>query len=176
MPSHQDQEVELVRRAAQGDQDAFSVLVARYQRPVISFAFRYLGSREDAEDAAQDAFVRVWFSLAKLKEPAKFASYLFTTALNACRKRASRERPTVPDTEPSGEGPQAEVVARAERERVAQAIARLPMDYRLPVALRVHDGLSFAEIGEIIGATESACRVRYHRAKEMLRAALAEGA
>ena len=176
MPSHQGQEVELVRRAAQGDQEAFSGLVTRYQRPVINFAFRYLGNREEAEDAAQDAFVRVYFSLARLKEPAKFSSYLFTTALNVCRTRASRERPTVPGTEPETEGPQAEVVAQAERERIAQAIAQLPMEYRLPVSLRVHDGLSFAEIGEAIGATEGACRVRYHRAKEMLRAALAEGA
>ena len=142
---------------------------------MVSFAFRYLGNREDAEDAAQDAFVRVYFSLAKLQDPTKFASYLFTTALNACRTRASRKQPTIPDAEIEGEGPQAEVVARAERQRIAQAISRLPMEYRLPVTLRVHDGLSFAEIGEVIGATESACRVRYHRAKEMLRAVLGEG-
>ena len=87
MPSHQGREIELVRRAAEGDQEAFAALVARFQRPVVSFAFRYLGNREDAEDAAQDAFVRVYFSLAKLQDPTKFASYLFTTALNACRTR-----------------------------------------------------------------------------------------
>ncbi len=176
MPSTPRQEVELIRRAAQGDRDAFSGLVARYQRPVINFAFRYLGNREEAEDAAQDAFVRVYFSLARLREPAKFTSYLFTTALNVCRTRASRERQALPDDGPAVEDPQAKVVAQAERERVAHAIAHLPLDYRLPVALRVNDGLSFAEIGEVIGATEGACRVRYHRAKEMLRAALSEGA
>lgn len=164
---------ELVRRAAQGDQKAFSRLVARYQRPVVTFAYRYLGNLEDAEDAAQDAFIRVYFSLPRLRDPGKLASYLFTTALNVCRKRRRPCPEPVPAASEVAESPEEQTLRQVEHERVARAIAALPEEYRVTVSLRVDDGLSFAEISEVIGASEGALRVRYHRAKQMLRAALA---
>ena len=167
------EETELVGRAAQGDRRAFSRLVARYQRPVINFAYRYLGNREEAEDAAQDAFVRVYFSLPRLRDPEKLASYLFTTALNICRRRRRRRREPVPTGSEVAEGPEERTLRQLEHDRLAQAIAALPEDYRVTVSLRVDEGLSFAEMSEIVGASEGALRVRYHRAKEMLRAALA---
>ncbi len=167
------QETELVRRAAQGDQEAFSRLVARYQRPVVTFAYRYLGDHEEAEDAAQDAFVRVYFSLPRLRNPEKLASYLFTTALNVCRKRRRRCPEPLPAASETAESPEEQTLRQLEHERVAQAIAALPEEYRVTVSLRVDEGLTFAEISEIIGASEGALRVRYHRAKEMLRVALA---
>jgi RNA polymerase sigma-70 factor, ECF subfamily len=165
-------EADLARRAARGDQRAFAALVQRYQSPLVSFAYRYLGSREEAEDVAQDAFVRAYLSLGGLRVPQAFAGYLFQIALNLCRKRWSR-RATCPEPPPDRlPSVETEVLARAEHDRVARAIAELPEDYRLPVSLRVDDGLSFAEIGELLGASEGACRMRYHRARQMLRARL----
>ncbi len=168
-----NQEGELVRRAAHGDREAFSRLVARYQRSVVTFAYRYLGNREEAEDAAQDAFVRVYFSLPRLRDPEKLASYLFATALNVCRRRARRLPEPVAGGTETAESPEEHTLRQVEQERVAQAIAALPEEYRVTVSLRVDEGLSFAEMSEIIGASEGALRVRYHRAKEMLRSALA---
>jgi RNA polymerase sigma-70 factor (ECF subfamily) len=168
-----NREGELVRRAAQGDQEAFSRLVGRYQRPVVTFAYRYLGNQEEAEDAAQDAFVRLYFSLPRLRDPDKLASYLFTTALNVCRKRRRPSPEPVPAASEVAESPEEQTLREVEQERVAQAIAALPEEYRVTVSLRVDEGLSFAEISEITGASEGALRVRYHRAKEMLRAVLA---
>jgi len=165
-------EADLARRATRGDRQAFAALVQRYQSPLVSFAYRYLGSREEAEDVAQDAFVRAYLSLGDLRVPQAFAGYLFQIALNLCRKRWSRRATGPlprPDPQPSVE---TEVLGRAEYDRVAQAIAELPEDYRLPVSLRVDDGLSFAEIGELVGASEGACRMRYHRARQMLGARL----
>jgi RNA polymerase sigma-70 factor (ECF subfamily) len=166
-----ERQARLVQRALQGDPSAFGELVALYQRPLVSFAYRYLGSREEAEDAAQDAFVRVYLSLDRLREPEAFAGYLFATALNVCRKRAQRPLPPPPaaEADPSVE---AQAMRRAERDRVAKAIAALPEEYRATVSLRAHEALSFAEIAAITGATEGACRVRYHRALEMLRTRL----
>ena len=165
-------EADLARRAAGGDQQAFAALVRRYQSPLVTFAYRYLGSREDAEDVAQDALVRAYLSLRNLRDPSAFAPYLFKTALNLCRKHWTRrtERPTVlPELHPSAE---VEALARAEGDRIARAIAALPEEYRLPVSLRVDDELSFAEIGKLLGIGEGACRMRYHRAQQMLRAQL----
>jgi len=152
-----------------GDRHAFAALIERYQKPLVNFAYRYLGQREDAEDVAQDAFVKAYLSLSELRDAQAFGAYLFRIALNLARKRAAR-RPApaavAPDPAPSTE---ANVLAAAEHERVARAVAGLPEEYRLPVSLHVRDGLSFAEIGDLIGASEGACRMRYHRARQMLR-------
>jgi RNA polymerase sigma-70 factor, ECF subfamily len=164
------QEAELVRRAAIGDPTAYDALVERYQGPLLTFAYRYLGDRQEAEDAAQDAFVRVYLSLGRLRQPERFASYLFTAALNTCRRRA-RPRPSAApaDHRDAAGDPQATVLYLDEQETVAAAITALPDEYREVVSLRVGEDLGFAEIGRIVGATEGACRVRFHRAKEMLR-------
>ena len=168
-------DAELARGAARGDRDAFARLVARYQRPLVSFAYRYLGQREDAEDAAQDALVRVYFSLSGLRQPERFSAYLFATALNICRRRAQyRRQPAEREDGPdAAAAPEAAVEGRAEHDRVLDAISALPEEYRSVVSLRVENELSFAEIGRIVGAEEGTCRVRFHRAREMLRAALA---
>jgi RNA polymerase sigma-70 factor (ECF subfamily) len=167
-------DADLVRLAARGDREAFGRLVTRYQRPLVSFAYRYLGQREDAEDAAQEALVRVYFSLARLRQPGSLGTYLFATALNVCRRRAqARPWPTAPqDGAAIAGGPEAVAEHRIEHDRLLAAISALPEEYRSVVSLRVEDELSFAEIGRILGAEEGTCRVRFHRAKEMLRAAL----
>jgi RNA polymerase sigma-70 factor, ECF subfamily len=166
----------LADRAAHGDQQAFAALVRHYQKPLVNFAYRYLGDREEAEDVAQEAFVRAYLSLRGLRDRQAFAGYLFKIALNLCRRRHSRRTPQpepVSASEPSAE---AEVLSRAECERVARAIAELPDEYRLPLSLRLDEALSFAEIGEVIGVGEGACRMRYHRARQMLRARLGDAA
>jgi len=166
-----EREAELVRRAACGDRDAFSALLERYQNPLVAFACRYLGSREDAEDAAQETLIRVYFTLHRLRQPDRFAAYLFTAALNACRKRARASRPA-PEPGAPAESPEVALLRTEERERLGKAIAGLPDDYREVVSLRAAEDLSFAEIAQVLGISEGACRVRFHRAKERLRAAL----
>jgi RNA polymerase sigma-70 factor (ECF subfamily) len=170
-----DREAGLVGRAARGDREAFAALLQRYQRPVVAFAYRYLGQRDDAEDVAQDAFIRVYFSLAKLRQPERFSTYLFATALNLCRRRAARPRPPL-DPPGTTELPESTALRREEREQLLRAVAALPAELRDVVSLRAVEELGFAEIGEIVGASEGACRVRFHRAKEMLKAALEESA
>ena len=161
--------------AARGDRQAFAALLQRYQRPLVSFAYRYLGQRDDAEDVAQDAFIRVYFSLAKLRQPERFSTYLFATALNLCRRRAARPRPAL-SPEGSTESAESTALRHEEPDKLLRAVAALPAEFRDVVSLRAVEELGFAEIGEIVGASEGACRVRFHRAKEMLKAALEESA
>ena len=170
-----DREAGLVARAARGDREAFAALLQRYQRPVVAFAYRYLGQRDDAEDVAQDAFIRVYFSLAKLRQPERFSTYLFATALNLCRRRAARTRPPL-DSEGNTESAESTALRHEEPEQLLRAVAALPAELRDVVSLRAVEELGFAEIGEIVGASEGACRVRFHRAKELLKAALEESA
>lgn len=174
MPQSPVAEAELVRRAARGDRAAFALLVARYQRPLVNFAYRYLGRREEAEDAAQEAFIRVYFSLGRLRRPDSFATYLFSTALNLCRRSAASRRPqgALEERLTEQEKPELAAVRQFEHEELMAAIQALPDEYRSVLSLRVDDGLSFAEIGRVVGAEEGTCRVRFHRAKKMLRAAL----
>lgn len=165
----QTAEVDLVRRATAGDQQAFAGLVARYQKPLVNFACRYLGQREDAEDVAQDAFVRAYLSLPSLRQPEAFAAYLFKIALNLVRKRAARQPPPAEGPAQPERSAEADAMAHLEGEWVARAVAGLPEEYRLPVSLHVQEGLTFGEIAELIGGSEGACRMRYHRARQMLR-------
>ncbi|MBM3502094.1 MAG: sigma-70 family RNA polymerase sigma factor, partial [Armatimonadetes bacterium] len=148
--------------------------VARYQRPLVNFAYRYLGHRDDAEDAAQEAFVRVYLALRRLRRLGSFSTYLFATALNVCRRRAkARQQPITPPTGLAIErGPEAALERKTDLGRLLVAISALPEEYRSVVSLRIEDELSYAEIGRIVGAEEGTCRVRFHRAKEMLQAAL----
>jgi RNA polymerase sigma-70 factor (ECF subfamily) len=168
-----DADAKSVRCAALGDRAAFGALVRRYQRPLVNFAYRYLGQREEAEDVAQDAFVRVYFTLSRLRDPSKFAAYLFTTALNLCRRRGQALQRTQGATtacvEAIAAGPETATMRESEQAQVLAAIGALAEEYREVVCLRVEDDLSFAEIGEVLGASEGACRVRFHRAREMLR-------
>jgi RNA polymerase sigma-70 factor (ECF subfamily) len=171
-PEAREAEVELVRRAAAGDHQAFGALVRRYHKPLVNFAYRYLGQREDAEDVAQDALVRAYASLAELRTPAAFASYLFRIALNLAHRRLGRRRLS---TEPLGESEPPAPARPAPgdaAEAVAVAVAALPESLRLPLCLHVQGGLTFSEVGELLGLSEGACRMRYHRARRLVQARL----
>lgn len=165
-------EVEWVQRAAAGDHEAFAALVQRYQRPLVNFAGRYLGSREEAEDVAQEALVRSYLCLGKLRSAEAFGSHLFRIALNLARRRATRRlAPAAPEPPPAPSA-EAQALEHLEVARIMKAISDLPEDYRLAVSLRVEGGLSFAEIGELTGASEGACRMRWLRGRQALRSAL----
>src|SRR5512136_2594343 len=86
---------EAVRRFLDGDEEAFNQLVRLVERRVYNFAWRFLGNREDAQDATQDTFLSVYRSLSSLRDPGSFSTWLYRVALNACRARWRSRRPEV---------------------------------------------------------------------------------
>jgi RNA polymerase sigma-70 factor (ECF subfamily) len=181
-PSALSAEGQLIVAARRNDAPAFEALVRRHQGPLYNFCLRMLGQDADAADVAQESFVQLYSHLDRLDEREPVAPWLFRVARNRCIDVIRRRR-TVPlgfidDSgeatsimEPADEDPLPdELVERADLQRVlSEAIAKLAPAYAEVVALRYAGDRSFAEIGIILDCDEGAARVRFHRAKALLR-------
>ena len=169
-----------------GDPAAFEALVRRHQAPVYNFCLRLLGQADDAADVAQETFVQLYSHLARLDEREPLAPWLFRVARNRCIDVLRRRR-TVSLTPPDDLTPETasgvdpldpeplpdELAERADLQRLlSRAIASLPPTYAEVVALRYAADRSFAEIAAILECDEGAARVRFHRAKALLRSSL----
>ena len=175
----------LVMRAQRGEQDAFRVLVERYQKLVYTLALRMLNVPADAEDAAQEAFLSAWKALPRFRMDAKFSTWLYRLTVNAATDVLRRRRKE-PDSLDDAERPvQAadrtdtpeEAAQRAERRTmVRRAIGALSENHRQILLLREVTGLSYEEIGAALELSPGTVRSRLARARKELREELlAEG-
>jgi RNA polymerase sigma-70 factor (ECF subfamily) len=175
----------LVRRTVAGDRGAFETLIRRYMGAVYALALREAPRRSDAEDIAQEAFVKAFDRLAELEDPAAFRGWVRRIAVNLARdagRRKSRRMevsdhtagPDSADIEVASDDPSISQKLRLEeaREQVIEAIAGLPDDYSQVAAMRYIEGLDYREMGERLGLRPEALRKRLHRANLMLRRAL----
>jgi RNA polymerase sigma-70 factor, ECF subfamily len=167
---------QLVQRARAGDVEARDQLIGRYLQDVYAVTFRVLGERDLAQDAAQDAFVNALGALPRFRGESSFRTWLLRVAVNAARSlsrgRVRRREVSIvaaEDIVDRGDNPATQAVVLTELERVRAALERLPEKQRLSVALRTQQGLSHAEIAELIGSTEGAVRVNYHLGIKRLR-------
>ncbi|MFC2036677.1 RNA polymerase sigma factor [Chloroflexota bacterium] len=173
-----DQERAWIEEALKGDRRAFGHLVQAYERPVYNLTYRMLGDPAEAEDAAQETFLRAYTKLATYQPERKFVNWLLSIASHYCidllrrRSRApqlSLDGPLPPQWVTSKAPPPDQVVNRKqERDRVRQSLDSLPPDYRAAVVLRYWYNLSYREIAGVMSTTESAIKSRLHRARRML--------
>jgi|SRR5579864_2694977 len=174
--SIEGQHIVAARRREPG---AFEALVRRHQGPLYNFCLRMLGQSEDAADVAQETFVQLYSHLGRLDEHEPIAPWLFRVARNRCIDVIRRRRTVplavddhaVPEFDPADNEPLPDELAeRADLQRLlTQAIQALPPAYAEVVSLRYAGERSFAEIAQILGCDEGAARVRFHRAKALLR-------
>ncbi len=171
-------ELELIRRAREGDETAFAALVDRYAKPVLNFIWRIIGDRTDAEDLAQDSFVRAWQRLNSFRENrAAFSTWLFQIARNAAidRLRARARRPQTPldeiAVEPASSrpGPDAEARHNELGAAIAAAVAELPEDQRTAFVLAEYHGMAMREISVVMDCSEKSVENRLYRARQFLR-------
>jgi RNA polymerase sigma-70 factor (ECF subfamily) len=148
---------ELMSDVAHGDLSAFEQLVRRHQASAFNAAFRYLGNADEAEDVAQEAFLRILRAAHRYQPTAAFRTYLYRIVTRLCRDHRRKASPSScpnPDAQPSqGPSPEACVVAGEERRAVQEALASLPVKQREAVILRYYERLSYAEIAEVMGAS-----------------------
>ena len=178
-----DQERSWVLQARQGDQQAFARLVEAYQAPVHNLAYRMLGSQVDAEDAAQETFLRVYTRLDTYDPSRKFSSWILSIASHYCIDRLRRRRGNsvsmeetkswrwLPDRRPK---PEELAVKHDKRSAVRSMLEHLPPQYRLVIVLRYWYDLSYEEISQVTKATQSAVKSRLHRARRMMAAKIEE--
>ncbi|MDQ2799501.1 MAG: RNA polymerase sigma factor, partial [Armatimonadota bacterium] len=160
---------ELVQRTRGGDRAAFTALVSRYRDMVYGTAYHYLGNAEDAQDAAQEAFVTAYGRLGQLREPDKFAPWLRRLTLNVCadtrRKRGAG--PMCWEACPASMPDEAERVTT--RLAMQDALGRLPERMRLTLTLCCLDGYSHAEVARFLDIPRNTVRSRLQHAKRQLR-------
>lgn len=177
-------ELRLIDSAVRGDHEAFGRIVDTYKTAVYNLAYRMLRNGSDAEDAAQEIFLRAYTKLATYDRERKFSTWLLSIASNYCIDVLRRRRAVMVDLEevafglPSdAPGPERSALYQEHREAVARAINKLPETYRMVTVLRYYHDCSYEEIERITGLSEATVKTRLFRARRQLEELLdAEGA
>ena len=176
---------ELIRRARAGDQDAFAQLVMSHAERVYGALRRFGLDPDEADEVAQEVFVRAWRGLARFEERSQFSTWLYRIAFNEAQRRLSR-RPAPraqPDPDRGADpilavpeapelGPDAQTLEREFERALEEALDELPADWRAAVVLRDVEGLSTHDAAEIVGIREAAFKSRLHRGRMQLRTLL----
>ena len=168
-----------LEQAMKGDQVAFGKLVEAYQTPVYNLAYRMLNNSGEAEEAAQEAFVRAYTRLESYDPAHKFSTWLLSITSNYCidqlRKRRavllSIDEPLPPHPalhSDRAKGPEAQVVMSEQQQLVQSLLTELQPEYREAVVLRYWYELSYEEIAEMMDTTVSAIKSRLFRARRQL--------
>ncbi|WP_333775586.1 RNA polymerase sigma factor [Streptomyces sp. IBSBF 3136] len=170
----------LTVRAAEGDEDAFAVLVRRHSRPLLTLAYYTLGNAQDAEEAVQDAFISAWRRLPDYHHRAEFHTWMYRITVNRCLTMRRRRRPTVPldaATELAADNTGNSPARAAEQDAAAAALTcaldELEAGQRLCWILRELQGLSYEEIAHVTHSSEPTVRGRLFRARLLLKEAMA---
>ena len=158
----------LMRRAANGDKEAFETLVLRHREHAVRFAARFTANRYDAEDIVQECFAKLYVRREQWKDGASFKAYLYTMIRNRCTDffRLKREKPEVSEEE-------LELISREglpeERERIFDTVSRLKPEYRTALYLFAYEQMNYREIAKVMGKTQAQIKITLHRARKSLK-------
>jgi RNA polymerase sigma-70 factor (ECF subfamily) len=175
---------DLITRAAGGDAAAFQALVERHRSMVYRVAYQFAGNHFDAEDIAQEVFIKVYRSLDKFRQDAQLSSWMYRIVMNACIDHRRRAMPS--GAAPFGEeaehkmmnameetpGPEERAYAGELGHVLEVEIGRLPPGQRIVFVMRHHQGLKLGEIAQALGLAEGTVKRQLHAAVHRLRHAL----
>jgi len=179
-------DTDLISRAAGGDSSAFQALVERHRSMVYRVAYQFAGNHHDAEDIAQEVFIKVYRSLDRFRQDAQLTSWMYRIVMNACIDHRRRQRPAV--TAPFGEeaeqrmlntpedtpGPEERAYAGELGQVLESEIGRLPNGQRVVFVMRHHQGMKLCEIADALGLAEGTVKRQLHAAVHRLRQALTQ--
>lgn len=173
-----------IKQVLKGDQNAFGEIVEIYKNKVFQICYRMLGNRHEAEDIAQEAFIRAFINIHTFNVSLKFSTWLYRIATNLCIDRIRKKKPDFYlDAEVSGtEGltmysqlaadsalPEDELESLELQETIQKEILKLPDKYRSVIVLKYIEELSLNEISEILDLPLGTVKTRVHRGREALR-------
>lgn len=162
--------------AQRGDQAAFTNLIQRYERAVYNLCYRMLGNPGEAEDAAQEAFLRAYRSISRYDTERKFSTWVLSIASNYCIDQLRKKRlltlslDEMPylDVSDRGPGPEGQLLAGERQDEVRRLLRELSETDRAAIIMRYWYDLSYDEIGDALSLTNSAVKSRLHRARQAL--------
>ena len=175
-------DAKLIQRVLDGDDTAFSTLVKKHQKPVHALAWRKIGDFHVAEEITQDTFLKAYQNLSTLKEPQKFASWLYVIAANYCKMWMRKKRLSTQSLEDTNSAElekatysgyviaeNERTTAEAQREVVKKLLAKLQESDRIVMTLYYLGGMTYEEISEFLGVSVSAIKNRLYRARQRLK-------
>ncbi len=169
----------LLSRLRQGDPSAFETLVRQHQKDLFRLAYRMTGNADDAKDLSQEAFLRAYRGLGTFDGRSSLSTWLYRITVNLCishlRQRRVVDEREIPNTVADPAPKSLETLEEHEIHRaVAEAVAQLPPQQQATLLLRVHHGLPYREIAEILESSEGTVRVNYFHAVAKLKTQLKE--
>jgi len=176
-------DAQLMERTAEGDREAFGVLVERHKDALVNYLTHLAGNREQAEEIAQEAFLRLFQKARGYEEQGRFAAYLYRIATNLVRsdqRKNQRWRLLFPkfSASPYGSSPRPSealldtLLEQETQSVVSRAIAELPLKYRIPLILHEIEGWPYKRIAQLQRCREGTVKSRIHRARSRLKEGL----
>jgi RNA polymerase sigma-70 factor (ECF subfamily) len=175
--AEQQADLHLVRRTLAGESEAFGALVEKYKDPVYSVAYRMMGNPTEAEDVAQDAFVRAYTQLHAYSDSHRFSTWLLSItshlAIDQIRRRRFVAMPLehVPFLDwiaDGGHGPERQTLEAETSDEMQRILSKLPTKYRVVLLLRYWNDLSYDEIAETLHVSGALVKARLHRARVLV--------
>lgn len=176
---------ELIKRALNGEEKAYTDIVARFREQIFHFIFRMVKDRAQAEDLTQETFIKAFRALASFNSNYAFSTWLYKIAANNCidyfrKKKLATTSIDTPIKAKNGElkrdfpnheqGPESELISKEQTSQIHQAIESLPPKYKQAIVLRHRQDKSYEEIAEELAIPLGTVKVRIFRAREMLKA------
>ena len=177
-PTPREAERAAIEACKRGEREAFDQLVVRYQRGVYRLCYRYVNNHEDANDLAQEVFLRAWRAIGRFRGRSAFSTWLYRIGVNACLNfRAARRPPAqeLPDTVADpGVGAAERVESDEQARRVREAVGRLPEKQQATLILKIYHELTHQEVAQILGSTVGTVKANLFHALGNLRKLVAE--
>jgi RNA polymerase sigma-70 factor (ECF subfamily) len=179
-------DADLISRAAGGDPSAFQAIVERHRSMVYRVAYQFAGNHHDAEDIAQDVFIKVYRSLDRFRQDAQLTSWMYRIVMNACIDHRRRQRSAIAapfgdeaeqrmlNTPEGTPGPEERAYAGELGQVLESEIGRLPSGQRVVFVMRHHQGMKLCEIADALGLAEGTVKRQLHAAVHRLRQALTQ--
>ena len=167
---------QLMQDVARGDLDAFNKIVLRYQQQAWRTAYRLLGDAMEAEDVSQETFLKILKAAPRYRPTASFRTYFYTIVYRLCLDTRKKSRPSLMDTipdRPSASPSAVETLVSRERvEEIRHALKSLPLNQRTAIVLKHDEGLSYAEIAQVMDTSLKSVEMLIRRAREKLHSKL----
>ncbi len=166
-------ERDAIAASKRGEREAFDVLVQRYQRPIYRLCYRYVNDHEDANDLAQEVFLKAWRAIGRFRGESAFSTWLYRIAVNACLNFRAQRRPQASDLDAALVDPRPGAEWQVSREddavRVRAAVSRLPERQRATLILKLFHELTHQEVAGILGSSVGTVKANLFHALANLR-------